>query len=95
MGRPAILEERIVRVLMPDGVELRGRDLWRAVGGGRLLGPARSTLYAALRRLELLGTVVCRDENDGPWRASPSDRIYRLSDAARSVLGALAPTERR
>jgi hypothetical protein len=23
MGRPAILEERIVRVLMPDGVELR------------------------------------------------------------------------
>ena len=36
MGRPRTLEERILRFLMREDVELRGEDLWRAIGGGRL-----------------------------------------------------------
>jgi DNA-binding PadR family transcriptional regulator len=86
MARESTLEARILRVLMPEGVELRGLDLWRAVGGGRLFGPQPSALYASLRRLELLGTIVCWDEHNGPWCAQPFDRVYRLSEAARSAL---------
>ena len=93
--RESTFEARILRVPMSEGVELRGLDLWRAVGGGRLLGPAPSALYASLRRLELLGAIVCRDEHGGPWRAQAPDRLYRLSDAARSALDAGALDWRR
>jgi hypothetical protein len=83
--RESTLEERILRVLMPEGVELRGEDLWRAVGGGRLFGPDRAAFHASLRRLEDFGMLDCRDAHGGPWRGSSSELIYRLSDGARSA----------
>jgi hypothetical protein len=90
MGRPRTLEERILRFLMREDVELRGEDLWRAIGGGRLFGPDRRAFHASLRRLESFGILDCRDEHGGPWRGSRSDLIYRLSDGARATAAELA-----
>jgi hypothetical protein len=76
------VEMRVLGVLATTNDELDAIDIWRALGGFPLWRPTLASILSALRHLESLGTVVCREQYDSP--AQPEELRYLWSDAVTS-----------
>ena len=66
------IEERIVSLLRSRGGEMRGFDVWQAIGG-----PVGS-VHAALDRLDRAGVVDRRTGEPNPARGGRPDIYYRV-----------------
>lgn len=79
---PPALDMRVLSVLATTDGELSAIDIRRAMGG--LRRPSLASILSALRDLESLGTVVCREQDGAPWQAQPPELRYLWSDAVTS-----------